>query len=334
MVAIIPGLTTDHFSRENYGSRRSRSDYYSKKNAPKLTKAKVYRDGSSFYFSWNVEATYGEEVFYLQATGNILDSRSSRGYDAPKWWGFECRCSCQEFQEQERKTMGSNFMINYVCQHLESALESSLDDQTSSGVIETLLVPPEYHNKDDMEETLPSLTEERKFRTSHPISTYNVVGKSSSLSSSSSCCYRKKESSLKIPGLTELHFTNDSIRLKCETQPAISRVEIDHGQGDFDVEWVVNGNDGLVYDLRASGNIISLEKPIATPHWWGFTVSCDCPDFQRQRRRCRVSRWTQNFVCQHIGTALENAIISYREEEDDKEDKQQKVLSTYATFLV
>lgn len=290
MTRFIPGLERDHFTRENH-----RRQVASSFRRPTLTKSKVYQDGKTFYFSWTAES-HGEEIYYLQATGNVCDSKNV-SY-APKWWGFECRCTCREFQEQESKTVKSNYMKNHVCKHLDSALESSLDPGISkSGPI------PSY--EEDIE--APHLAEEN---IDSP--TRNTDG-------------LETKRSLRIPGLTELHFTNDSTRMICSDVPAISRVEIDHEKGDFDVEWVSNGTGGFNYEVHASGNILNLQKKIATPHWWGFTVSCDCPDFHRQRKRCRAKGFSQNFVCQHLGAALTSAI------DDEKKDKR---VNSYATFLV
>ncbi|KAL3929254.1 MAG: hypothetical protein SGBAC_012294 [Bacillariaceae sp.] len=114
-----------------------------------------------------------------------------------------------------------------------------------------------------------------------------------------------------IPGLTRLHFIDDSTWCTCRRAPIVTKADIDKG-GEFTVHWQATGeidddDENECYNLRASGNIKQLEKEDG-PQWWGFSVSCDCPEFLRQRLRCDTeSGWTQNFVCPHVGRALELA---------------------------
>jgi len=114
---LTPGLTRKHFV---YNTK----DEEDQLCIPTLTKAKVYSEGQIFYFGWT--ASYGKrENYYLQATNNILQCERWKG-NSPKWWGFECRCSCPDFAKQKWKTIDSNYMET-ICYHLQIALELCVD---------------------------------------------------------------------------------------------------------------------------------------------------------------------------------------------------------------
>jgi predicted SprT family Zn-dependent metalloprotease len=231
----------------------------------------------------------------MQATGNIAES-TQQWNNSPKWWGFECRCSCTAFSEQEKRTIRENYMVNYVCDHLQSALEGSVD-------------PTKYCTAEvtsaaaDQRMPLQDIAIPRRINNPPPSDHKKVT----------------------IPGLAEDHFMSEFL---CRSQPSATKVQIDSQSGDFDIHWKVRGRGDAFYKLRAAGNIVELEKSDVAQQWWGFSVSCNCPNFLRQRHRCDASGWTENYVCQHLGMALENAIdktyISY---DDDSS-------SVNATFLV
>lgn len=297
--SIIPGLTENHFTcikvkNDNECTTRSRRRGQSHRCSPTLTKAKVYGDGKNFYFCWTATSSCGKQKYYMQATGNIIES--TQWNNSPKWWGFECRCSCKAFSEQEKLTIRENYMVNYVCDHLQSALEGSVDPKyctevTSAGdqriPLQDIAIP--------RRENIPAPSDHKK---------------------------------VTIPGLAEDHFISEFTELICRSHPSATKVQIDSQSGDFDIHWKARGRGDAFYKLRAAGNIVELEKSYGAQQWWGFSVSCNCPNFLRQRHRCDASGWTENYVCQHLGRALESAIDKTYISFDDNSS------SVNATFLV
>jgi hypothetical protein len=298
---MIPGLTRSHFTRK---SQISDAPYYDNDDGKiSLTKAKIYMDGSSFYFCWNVTSSEGyhnkkNKTFYLQATGNIQETEAtSSSIQPPKWWGFECRCSCPEFCKiSEKRTIQSNYMVNHVCQHLDEALKGCIE------VSEFEMLTTNENSSSSV--NLPK-NKEKGLKLDDP-----MVGRYIALPDS-----RKDLKTFKIPGLTNHHFIYETLPRSHnyvidEPYCVIAQnVEIDNERGNFDVQW--RAKDSY---LRVSGNIKELEKDYhSAPHWWGFTVECSCSDFVRQRRYSRASKWTKNYVCSHLASALTEAI-------DEQED--------------
>ena len=282
----IPGLKREHFKCDV-------SDEFQRLCIPTLTKSKVYSDGQSFYFAWT--ASYGrKEKYYLQATGNITKGDQWKG-NGPKWWGFECRCSCPQFAEQETKTIASNYMEHHVCHHLQIALELCVDLMASKGASSptsvTAPLPPSLPAPPSMEEEETGVF---KSRTVSPVRKTHTMEQ------------------VIIPRLTRFHFIDDSTRSTCRRAPTVTKAVVDKKGGEFEVRWQATGgsdddDENKCYNLRASGNIKQLEK-LEGPQWWCFSVSCDCADFLRQRLRCDTeSGWTQNYVCPHLGRALDLA---------------------------
>ncbi|CAJ1963733.1 unnamed protein product [Cylindrotheca closterium] len=288
----IPGLKREHFTCD------FEEDDEHQLCIPTMTKSKIYSDGQSFYFSWT--ASYGRrQKYYLQATGNIAKGDQWKN-NGPKWWGFECRCSCPGYAEQEQKTIDSNYMEHHVCHHLQIALELCVD----------LMANKEPPSPTSVVERPTTEVDERTLSLPAPPSMEETIVPVTQRESPTKD--NEYDAQIIIPGLTRLHFIDDSTRCKCRRAPILKAADIDQKCGEFEVHWQAAGEIGdddedECYNLRASGNIKQLEK-VDGPQWWGFSVSCDCPEFLRQRLRCDTeSGWTENFVCPHLGRALELA---------------------------
>lgn len=126
-MAFIPGLTSHHFTSGSHNSC----------NTPVLKSSRIHDDGETFDFEWTVRGSKGE-TYNLWASGNVLERKRDVLYGAREWWGFSCGCSCPNFCKQEHAThtQEPGYQENYVCKHLNAALESVTDDGASLNALE------------------------------------------------------------------------------------------------------------------------------------------------------------------------------------------------------
>ena len=132
-MAFIPGLTSQHFTAGSY-----KSCY-----PPLLSLAHVESDGETFQFKWTARGSNGE-TYNLWASGNVLERKREVLHGAREWWGFTCRCSCPNFCKQEHATdtQEPGCQENYVCKHLNAALEGVIDDDASLNVLKDYVYIP------------------------------------------------------------------------------------------------------------------------------------------------------------------------------------------------
>ena len=69
--------------------------------------------------------------YEVNAWGNILKHQKVKG--ARKWWGFEVRCSCPDYERRECEKMAKyDDKELIVCKHLDAALCSVIDSHATT----------------------------------------------------------------------------------------------------------------------------------------------------------------------------------------------------------